>query len=84
MQYEAEGGGLEGGWMQVVDVDMNRDESCPGTWQNITTPRRLCQGNDAGCSSAHFYMNEITYEHICGQVIGYQKGSPSAFEYRRS
>ena len=77
-------GGLEGGWMQVVDVDMNRDESCPGTWQNVTTPRRLCQGNDAGCSSGHFYMNEITYEHIYGQVVGYQKGSPDAFEYRRS
>ena len=25
-------GGVEGGWMQVVDVDMNQDDSCPGTW----------------------------------------------------
>ena len=24
-------GGVEGGWMQVVDVDMNRDDSCLGT-----------------------------------------------------
>ena len=24
-------GGLEGGWMQVVGVDMNRDQHCPGT-----------------------------------------------------
>ena len=24
-------GGVEGGWMQVVDVDMNRDDSCPRT-----------------------------------------------------
>ena len=22
-------GGVEGGWMQIVDVDMNRDENCP-------------------------------------------------------
>ena len=72
-------GGLEGGWMQVVDVDMNRDNTCPGTWQNITNPRRLCQGNGAGCSSAHFYVNGITYEHICGQAVGYQKGSLDAF-----
>jgi len=72
-------GGIEGGWMQVVDVDMNRDESCPGTWQNIFTPKRLCQGNGVGCSSALFYMNEITYEHICGQAKGYQKGSTDAF-----
>ena len=77
-------GALEGGWMQVVDVDMNRDESCPETWQNITTPGRLCQGNDAGCFSAHFYTNEIAYEHICGQVVGYQKGSTDAFGIRTS
>ena len=37
-------GGVEGGWMQVVDVDMNRDDKCPGTWHKITTPRRLCLG----------------------------------------
>ena len=72
-------GGIEGGWMQVADVDMNRDESCPGTWEYITTPRNLCQGNDAGCSSAHFYMNEINYEHVCGQVVAYQKGSADGF-----
>ena len=34
-------GGVEGGWMQVVDVDKNRDDSYPGTWHTITTPRRL-------------------------------------------
>ena len=77
-------GGLEGGWMQVIDVDMNRDESCPGTWQNITTPRRLCQGIDAGCFSAHFYTNKLTYEHICGQAVGYQKGSTDGFLRRSS
>ena len=78
-------GGLKGGWMQVVDVDMNREgETCPGTWQNITTPGRLCQANVIGCSSAHFYMNDIPYEHVCGQVVGYQKGTPSAFDSQRS
>ena len=35
-------GGVEGGWMQVADVDMNRDDSCPGTWEMITNPKRLC------------------------------------------
>ena len=75
-------GGVEGGWMQVVDVDMNRDDSCPGTWHKITTPRRLCLGYAAGCASAHFYMNSVNYEHICGQVKGYQKGTPDAFEVK--
>ena len=73
-------GGVEGGWMQVVDVDMNRDDSCPGTWQKITTPRRLCLGYvGAGCASAHFHMKGVGYEHICGQAKGYQKGNTNAF-----
>ena len=46
-------GGVEGGWMQVVDVDMNRDDSCPGTWRMITIPRRLYLGLiTVGCASA--------------------------------
>ena len=32
-------GGIEGGWMQVVDVDMNKDTTCPAGWQTITVPR---------------------------------------------
>ena len=37
-------GGVEGGWMQVADVDMNQDDTCPGTWHKITSPRRLYLG----------------------------------------
>ena len=73
-------GGVEGGWMQVVDVDMNRDDSCPGTWHKITTPRRLCLGYVAGCASAHFDVKGVSYEHICGEAKGYQKGNPNAFQ----
>ena len=74
-------GGVEGGWMQVVDVDMNRDDSCPGTWRKITTPRRLCLGSvAAGCISAHFNVKGVSYGHICGQAKGYQKGSPDAYQ----
>jgi len=68
--------------VQVVDIDMNRDENCPGTWHKITTPRRLCLVSSAaaGCASAHFYVKGVSYEHICGQAKGYQKGSPDAYE----
>ena len=72
-------GGIEGGWMQVVDVDMNEDDTCPGSWQYVMNPRKLCQGNVAGCSSAHFSAKGISYDHICGQVKAYQKGSMDAF-----
>ena len=76
-------GGLEGGWMQVVDVDMNRDERCPGTWHLVTYPRRLCLGYVPRCASAHFDVKGVSYEHICGQAKGYQKGNMNAFHYKR-
>ena len=76
-------GGVEGGWMQVIDLDMNRDDSCPGTWHKITTPRRLCLGYVAGCTSAHFNVKGVSYEHICGQAKAYQKGNPNAFHDQR-
>ena len=74
-------GGVKGGWMQVVDVDMNEDEKCPGTWREITTPRKLCIGLvTAGCASAYFYVKNVSYEHICGQAKGYQKGTTDAYQ----
>jgi len=72
-------GGIEGGWMQVVDVDMNRDDSCPGIWNKINTPRRLCIGYSIGCVPANFNVKGVSYEHICGQAKAYQKGDTNAF-----
>ena len=72
--------GIEGGWMQVVDVDMNRDDNCPGTWHKITTPRRLCLGYVVGCASAQFFVKGVEYQHICGQTKGYQKGGTDGFD----
>ena len=74
-------GGVEGGWMQVVDVDMNRDNSCPGTWEMITNPKRLCLGlSSQGCASANFHVKGVSYDNICGQAKAYQIGSPDAFQ----
>ena len=70
--------------MRVVDVDMNRGDSCPDTWKEITTPRRLCLGDAAGCTSAHFPAKGVDYEHICGQARGYQKGTMDAFRNTQS
>ena len=77
-------GGIEGGWMQVADVDMSRDDSCPGTWHKITTPRRLCLGDIAGCAPANFDVKGVSYEHICGQAKAYQKGQTDAFNAQRN
>ena len=73
-------GGVEGGWMQVVDVNMAQDDSCPGTWRMITSPQKLCVGGvNAGCDSAHFNTRGVSFQHICGQTKSYQKGTPDAF-----
>jgi len=73
-------GGVEGGWMQVVDVDMNRNDSCPGTWRKITNPKKLCMGlSSAGCATANFDVKGVSYDNICGQAKAYHKGSPDAF-----
>ena len=73
-------GGVEGGWMQVVDVNMAHDRSCPGAWRMITSPGKLCVGGvNAGCDSAHFHTRGVCFQHICGQTKSYQKGTPDAF-----
>jgi len=74
-------GGVIGGWMQVVDVDMDRDDRCPGTWQKIINPMKLCLGLEtSGCASANFHVKGVSYDNICGQAEAYQKGSPDAFQ----
>ena len=76
-------GGVEGGWMQVVDVNMADYSSCPGAWRMITSPKKLCVGGvNAGCDSAHFHTRGIHFQHICGQTKSYQKGYPDAFSGR--
>ena len=72
--------GVEGGWMQVVDVNITQDNYCPGTWRMLTSPRKLCVGGvNAGCESAHFSTRGVKFQHICGQTKSYQKGWPDAF-----
>ena len=78
-------GGVEGGWMQVVDVNMTQQDYCPGTWRMITSPRKLCVGGvNAGCDSAHFYTRGVSFQHICGQTKSYQKGHPDAFYHKKT
>ena len=82
---DLECGGHKGGWTVIVKFDTSKGDSCPSEWTRITTPGDLpkvvCRsGNDApGCYSAFFTTYNITYNKICGQVTGYQKGAPEAF-----
>ncbi|XP_065911424.1 uncharacterized protein [Dysidea avara] len=77
-------GDIQGGWMKIADV--HDGENCPSTWKNFTIPNTskiVCRsGQDAAGIYSATYSTEGAcegFQHFCGKVIGYQKGSPSAF-----
>ena len=81
---ELECGGHKGGWTTIVKFDTSKGDSCPSGWTKITTPgdnpKSVCRSRDnAGCDSAIFSTYNITFNKICGQVIGYQKGNTHAY-----
>ena len=86
---ELECGGHKGGWITIVKFDTSKGDSCPSEWTKITTPgdtptKSVCRAEDnAGCDSTIFSTYNITFNKICGQVKGYQKGHPVAFNPTR-
>ena len=75
-------GGITGGWMQVANIDMtDSSHTCPQGLKTLTSPKRLCGINisGGGCSSATFATHGTKYIHVCGMIIGYQKGNTPAF-----
>ena len=75
-----------GGWTRVAFLYMtDTSQQCPGEWmlENYPTePRRLCgypSNASEGCLSAMFSTYNISYDHVCGRVIGYQYIGPYAF-----
>ena len=74
--------GVDGPWMRVVDF--NADNTCPSGLQLFTNIRRRCgmPSDGAGCASTMFDVHGISYQKVCGKVIGYQEGSTDAFARR--
>ena len=72
------------GWRRAAYLNMSDPtQTCPPAWELITTPRRSCaRPSSAGgrtCYSAMFPTQGIQYSQVCGRVIGYQIGQPTAF-----
>ena len=67
------------GWKRVAFLNMtNTDQTCPGEWQLVTSPRRTCRrSHNYACSLASFYT-EVSYSEVCGRLVGYQYGSTDA------
>ena len=76
---ELECGGHKGGWMRLADLDTTNGDTCPGAWINNANYNSLCTGTGGvGCYSATFLV-PYSYNKICGQVRGFQKGTPNGF-----
>ena len=75
-------GDQTGGWMRVASIDMtNTSQNCPRGLSLISSPKRVCDISRTGCVSNDFDIHGAQYSHICGRVIGYQKGTNDAFYY---
>ena len=75
--------GEEGGWTRVAFVNMTKPgATCPqGLDQAMFDGSSYCgrfANSSAGCVSA-VVDNIISYQKVCGRVLGYQQGGPDAF-----
>ena len=72
-------GGRDGGWMRIGSI--NNGDRCPTGWLQMTSPVKACRGTSdkAGCYPTYFNNTNLSYQHICGKVVGYQKGTSDAF-----
>ncbi len=74
-------GGVRG-WTRAVHLDMSdRNQQCPSNWTLVTTPIRGCgrtNRNQGVCDSVTYPVHGRTYSQVCGRVLAYQKGWPSA------
>ena len=81
---ELECGGHKGGWTMIAKFDTSKGDFCPSSWTKITTPesspKAVCRSGDSiGCDSTIFSTYNITFNKICGQLKGYQKGNTYGF-----
>ena len=73
--------GGQGGWMRVAHVNMSQSgASCPeGLEQKSLSGLELCGQSGSGCQGTVFSTLGLGYSRVCGQLRGYQYGTPDAF-----
>ena len=76
--------GGTGGWTRIGFVDMTESgATCPEGLDQQIVPgvftSDICHNSIPGCASAFFPSYDISYQEVCGQLRGYQIGSPEAF-----
>ena len=75
------GGGL---WYRIAHLNMSDpSQQCPSAWREVTMDGiRVCarpNSTEGSCPGVLYHASR-QYSKVCGRVIGYQFGSPSAFE----
>ena len=76
-EMEAELCGSKGGWMPVVQLNMeDRRQDCPESLHLVTSSnphRRACaRKTTRGCTTLPFSAHGVQYTDVCGRVRGYQ------------
>ena len=74
-----------GQWHRIAFLNMtNPSQQCPPAWREYNTNGvRACgraTSTEGSCSTITYMADNIAYSRVCGQVIGYQIGSPDAFD----
>ena len=73
--------GGEGGWTRMAYINMSQSgATCPqGLTQTNLSGLTVCGRSGAGCQSTVFSTLGLNYSHVCGQIRGYQNGTPNGF-----
>ena len=72
----------EGLWYRVAYLNMsNSSQQCPSAWReyNSSGIRACARPTSRDCPGKIYNVNH-QYSRVCGRVIGYQIGSPNAFD----
>ena len=73
--------GGQRGWTRVAYVNMSQSGStCPqGLTERTFSGLTLCGRNTTGCQGTWVSTLGLNYSRVCGQLLGYQWGTPDGF-----
>ena len=74
------------GWRRVAFLNMtDPTQQCPDSWREYDQDSvRACgrqESDIASSSSVEYSPDGVEYTHVCGQIIGYQFGSPDGYSF---
>ena len=73
-------------WVKVGYLNMSDPtQQCPYPWQTVWSPTGAsCEKKDSAlCDSVNITTSGASYQKVCGSFLGYQIGSPDAFNSMR-